>query len=245
MLFIIIFAFAISLIMLICKTPFIKGFIGESIVKIIIGKTSEKQEKEKYIINNFLIQLEEGHTSQTDHILINKNGVFVIETKNYSGRIYGDDSRKEWTQVLNYGKVKNKFYSPVNQNFTHIHHIKKLLPEGTPIFSVVVFIKGNTHYINSKYVYNLLGLYRMIHTKNDIDLSPDQMKFLYTALCQNNKSDIINNTQHVQNIQEMQNKIANNICPRCGSALVERKGKNGNFIGCSNYPKCTFTHKLK
>ena len=30
-------------------------------------------------------------------------------------------------------------------------------------------------------------------------------------------------------------------CPRCGSALIKRKGKNGDFWGCSAYPKCRTT----
>ncbi|MBR6889309.1 MAG: DNA topoisomerase III [Selenomonadaceae bacterium] len=30
-------------------------------------------------------------------------------------------------------------------------------------------------------------------------------------------------------------------CPTCGAALVKRKGKNGEFWGCSSYPKCRTT----
>ena len=37
----------------------------------------------------------------------------------------------------------------------------------------------------------------------------------------------------------------NMICPRCGAKLVERKGKYGNFIGCSNYPSCNYKEKFK
>lgn len=29
-------------------------------------------------------------------------------------------------------------------------------------------------------------------------------------------------------------------CPNCGGKLVKRKGKYGEFIGCSNYPKCHY-----
>lgn len=38
-------------------------------------------------------------------------------------------------------------------------------------------------------------------------------------------------------------ETANNLdtCPRCGGNLVERSGKYGKFIGCSNYPKCRYT----
>lgn len=35
----------------------------------------------------------------------------------------------------------------------------------------------------------------------------------------------------------------NMICPDCGGKLIERKGKYGIFIGCSNYPKCHYKSK--
>ena len=39
-------------------------------------------------------------TTQIDHIVVSKYGLFAIETKNYRGEIYGDDNRKEWTQII-------------------------------------------------------------------------------------------------------------------------------------------------
>ena len=41
------------------------------------------------------------------------------------------------------------------------------------------------------------------------------------------------------------NNNKDNKCPLCGGNLVERKGKYGYFIGCSNYPKCKYTKKQK
>lgn len=35
----------------------------------------------------------------------------------------------------------------------------------------------------------------------------------------------------------------NDVCPKCGGKLVERKGKYGDFYGCSNFPKCRYTLK--
>ena len=53
---------------------------------------------------------------------------------------------------------------------------------------------------------------------------------------------------HVQNIKttikETKEKVQNNICPKCGGYLVERNGKYGKFIGCSNFPKCKYTNKF-
>lgn len=35
----------------------------------------------------------------------------------------------------------------------------------------------------------------------------------------------------------------NSVCPLCGGKLTKRKGKYGYFIGCSNYPKCSYNQK--
>ena len=63
-----------------------------------------------YLISGVIIPDSRGLTSDIDHILFAPVGIFVIETKNYSGRIYGSDETRDWTQVLNYGKIKNRFF---------------------------------------------------------------------------------------------------------------------------------------
>ena len=32
-------------------------------------------------------------------------------------------------------------------------------------------------------------------------------------------------------------------CPRCGGLLIKKRGKYGEFVGCSNFPKCRYTRK--
>lgn len=39
--------------------------------------------------------------------------------------------------------------------------------------------------------------------------------------------------------------VKKDVCPKCGRKLVNRHGKYGDFIGCSNYPKCRYTHDKK
>jgi len=34
------------------------------------------------------------------------------------------------------------------------------------------------------------------------------------------------------------------LCPKCGSNMRARKGKNGEFWGCSQYPKCRGTRDM-
>ena len=68
-----------------------------------------------------------------------------------------------------------------------------------------------------------------------------------SKLLNNQKNNILDNRKHISQIKEVKRKqenINHNICPRCVSQLVIRNGKYGQFIGCSNYPKCKFTAKI-
>lgn len=216
-----------------------------SLEKQLSEQSSEKAlPAKKYVINNLVLETAPGKTSQIDHVVIKPNGIFVIETKNYSGRIYGNESQMQWTQVLNYGKIKNHFYSPVRQNQTHIYAIRKLLNQDTAIYSIVVFIKGNIKHIHSPNVYTIWRLIQKLNAPSEKPVSPEQMNLIYAALLNNNKRNAISNSEHIGNIRSMKNNIANNICPRCGGTLVLRHGKNGSFMGCSQYPHCRFTKKI-
>lgn len=215
--------------------PVARGKRGENRVKRIIGKTIEN---EQYVINN-LILANEGKTSQIDHIVINKRGMFVIETKNYSGEIYGSENQREWTQVLAYGNVKNKLYNPLKQNATHVYNIKKIIGK-IPVHSVVVFVQNNTHHIEANNVIPLSALRNTLQHGENI-LSIHQMKMAYDALLAS-KSEITNK-EHIYNIREQQHNMELGICTRCGGSLVLRNGKHGDFWGCSNYPKCKFIKK--
>ena len=215
-----------------------KGRIGESRVRIVLGETKAGSQ---YVINNLTLKVGENHTSQIDHVLINRNGVFVIETKNYAGTIYGQENQREWTQVLGYGNVKNKLYNPIKQNKTHIYHISNILTEKLPLISVVVFVKGNTQCINATGVYTIPELKRLIKQPHG-RLSIQQMHKAYAELMNANDSTI-SNKEHINNIHSMQTDIANNICPRCGKKLVLKNGKYGEFYGCSGYPRCKFIKK--
>ena len=227
------------------KTRVGAGMLGEWIIRLVIGQTNEEPGKEKFVINNLLLQLENGRSSQIDHVVINKSGVHVIETKNYSGRIYGNDSQHEWTQVLNYGKVKNHFYSPVKQNFTHVYMIKERLPQNVPVHSIIVFTKSNIKYINSKFVCTPWDINNRLNKEREELLTLEEMKGIYTLLNEKNTNTILNSIEHVNHIQEMKEGIENNICPRCNGQLIEKRGKYGSFLACSNYPDCKFTKKIE
>jgi len=91
-----------------------------------------------HLLNHITLKLKDG-TTQIDHILVSRFGVFVIETKDYSGWIFANPLHSNWTQVLYGGKFK--FQNPIFQNFRHIQAVQELLDFLPPksIKSIVVF----------------------------------------------------------------------------------------------------------
>ncbi len=90
------------------------------------------------IIRDVYLPLADGTTTQIDFIIVSEFGIFVIETKNYSGWIFGDAKSQDWTQSL--PKQKSRFQNPLRQNYLHTETLKSTL--GLPseiVFSVVAF----------------------------------------------------------------------------------------------------------
>lgn len=197
------------------------------------------------VIDNVIIPDESGtKSSQIDHIYVSNYGIFVVETKNYAGRIYGSDNQLNWTQVLAYGNTKNKLYNPVKQNQTHIYRLKSALGIKSNFVSVIVFINANIQYIESDYVFTLRDLRHLINKDLEVTISDAELDKISNALLEFKENPFKTNKEHVREIKQMKKDISNNICPRCGGQLVLRKSKDGrSFYGCSNYPKCKFIKK--
>jgi restriction system protein len=91
-----------------------------------------------HLMNNVTLPIE-GGTTQVDHLLVSRFGVFVIETKHYTGWIFGSSSSRQWTQVL--FKKHYKFQNPIHQNRLHVNAVSKLLDflPAEHVHSIVVF----------------------------------------------------------------------------------------------------------
>ena len=74
--------------------------------------------------------------------MFHPKGLFVIESKNYSGWIFGNENNKQWTQTLPVGRRrshKERFYNPIMQNATHIRAIRKYIDDTIPVYSAIAF----------------------------------------------------------------------------------------------------------
>ena len=225
---------------IVLSLPSVKGKIGEARVSRKLKKLAKKNGGQ--IFDNVIIPGENDNTSQIDHIYVCKYGVFVVETKNYAGRIYGTDGQLEWTQVLAYGHSKNKLYNPVKQNGTHIMRLSDILNLDVTFYSVVVFVKANIDNVDSDYVYRISDLKYLLHEMEE-ELNENQVEEICNIINEYKLHPVKTDKEHVKEVKQMQRDIAHNICPRCGGELVLRHGTNGDFYGCSNYPKCKFTKK--
>ncbi len=216
-----------------------KGQKGEYEVSKTLGKNIDGRQ---YIINNIII-VNEGKSSQIDHILIKKTGIFVIETKNYSGQIYGGENQREWTQVLQYGKVKNQFYNPIMQNKTHIYALSKVLVLKDCYFSIIVFPQAQLMTDVMPWVGNIGTMNNIINGQYREIFTSEEIFLIYQKLLDFKTNPRVSEKDHITSIRHMKRNINNNLCPRCGKPLVKRSSAYGTFYGCSAYPSCTFKMK--
>lgn len=104
-----------------------------------VRRTLEEEFPGSVVLNDVLLKTHRG-TTQIDHILICKWGVFVIETKSHNGTIRME--KKEWVQI--YGDKVVRFHSPLLQNESHIRAVKAVLHtyralRNLPVQGIVVF----------------------------------------------------------------------------------------------------------
>lgn len=109
---------------------------GEALVSKVVRVNFKSPEY--HLLNHVTLPLKDG-TTQVDHILVSRFGVFVIETKDYKGWIFANPKQASWTQVTFNSKFR--FQNPIFQNFRHVCAVQDLLDFLPPdaIRSVVVF----------------------------------------------------------------------------------------------------------
>lgn len=264
------------------KTPYILLLLGRYISsKKYIGRYGEytiyKQLKRfendgaKFLFNVY-IPKQGGGTSEIDVLMICKECIFVFESKNFSGWIFGDEKSKNWVQTLPTGNKSQKeyFFNPIMQNRSHIKHLQAVLKQQIPLKSVVVFsdrctlksIKVESEDIAVINCSNLVSTIDAVCKGVNVDvLSDGDIKEIYDELYVYTCVDDVVKEQHIADIQSNLNSrdtmqpISDNVdsdmkCPKCGGALVVRKAVKGanrgkEFYGCSNYPKCRYIKNIE
>lgn len=121
-------------------SPTAKGRFGESIVSF--GALKRLDPTIYRVFNDIVLPRPDWKgTTQIDHVVVSPFGIFVIETKNYAGWIFGDEHSRTWTQVI-YQK-KSRFQNPLHQNFLHVSALVKATGLPREWFHNLVYFAGD------------------------------------------------------------------------------------------------------
>ena len=245
-----------------------KGEPGEAWAENILKKL-EKHNYKVYgkVLRNIYIPKNNMGTSEIDLLFVTAKGIFVIESKNYSGWIFGSEEDLYWTSVLPSGKgnsIKNKFYNPIKQNDIHIKYLRQFLSvnypnTNIPIYSIVLFsdrctfkklnVSSESHVIQ---MFQLIKTINKILEQQELSITNNQVDELYNELFKLTDKDGSLKKAHIQAINEtklVHSQSDGLVCPRCGSKLVIRTAKRGTraghqFYGCSTFPQCRYTKNI-
>ena len=232
---------ALKLFFLWWNSPKQKGKRGE---KLVAGRLRKGLPDEYRILNDIYLPLPDGTTTQIDHVVVSQYGVFVVETKTYSGWIFGDEKSKEWTQSI-YRK-KSRFQNPMRQNYKHICALADNLGIDKSYFIGVVAFTGDCTFktdMPDGVVYSRRAAdYIRSHNKPTIKAS--QVDELANAIAEwQGTVGEERKSCHVANLKKRHSAVREGdapTCPYCGGRMVlhTRKKDGAKFYGCESYPAC-------
>ena len=203
---------------------------GEKGEALVIQKLEEVKEYHHLLNDVTFVNKKSEMSHQIDHILIHPYGVFVIETKNYFGKIIVESGESSWIKVVN--NETTRISNPLKQNKSHAITLWKILKGEFDVVPVVVFVQNNAPYLPDDNVINIDDLILFIESY------PYKHKMQRATLDKIKKkierrvSDITKE-EHVENIgylkqikkeirDEISYAIENNKCPRCGKRIYNR-----------------------
>lgn len=220
-----------------------EGSWGERCIAVLL----ENRISNVSLFRNVYVPVDD-RTTELDIVMIDRNGIYIFESKAYGGKIYGHPSHMKWVQYI--GNTKNSFYNPVKQNANHCQYLSQALqiPQSS-IFSFVVF----ENRADLSKVSPLIGDNFVVCNRSRLPqalmntlsartcaFSEEKYALISKKLEEWSSSEIRTKEQH---IQQVHNRMFSDTCPVCGKKLIERKGRYGAFIGCTGYPKCTYTRE--
>lgn len=218
-----------------------KGWFGEQLLRVFAHFLLDRQVYRR-LHDVTLITLD--GTTQIDHVFLSPFGIFVLETKNMRGWIFGGEKQAQWTQQ--FPKKRFNFQNPIHQNYKHLKALQAALEIGPEyVHSVIAFVGEST--FKTEMPANVtqgMGSIRYIKAFQQPVFSEAQVTaMLHTLQAGRLAPTRATRREHVQRLKQRSDPSALRQCPRCGSALVVRTFKSGSktgqrFWGCSTFPKC-------
>lgn len=220
---------------------FAKGWFGETMGAVAHWALLDKNIY--HSINNITL-VDANGTTQIDHVIVSRYGIFVIEAKNIDGWIFGDAKSPKWTIVRN--RRKFQIQNPLHQNYRHVKAVVEFLDiEEAKVHSLVMFWGECEFKTSMPSNVILTGYTSYIKNFHEQLISDKEVVEAVDAL----RTGALPKTweTHKMHIASLQKRHASKtVCAKCGSALVLRTARNGanagsKFYGCTAYPKCRHT----
>lgn len=224
------------------KSPWFKGWVGEGIVNVSARLFLDKNIY--HLVRNVTLPTEDG-TTQIDHIIVSPFGVFVVETKNMKGWIFGNAKQRQWTQKIY--RHSQKFQNPLHQNYKHVKTLQNQLALGDgQVHSMVVFVGDSTFKTDMPpNVTQGAGYLRFIKAHQDPVFRDDEVAEVLDQIQSGRlTASLKTSREHVRHVKAIVTaKEAEVRCPKCQKAMVKRVVKRGEhqgkeFWGCSGFPQC-------
>ncbi len=220
-----------------------KGWFGEKVTTFNMWLSLDKGTYRR--VHNIIIPSRNG-TTQIDHLVISRYGLFIVETKHRKGWVFGSENQKNWTQVTYHDKYS--FQNPLRQTYRQKKVLAEFLGIKESIIHTVIYFSGDVEFKTSM-PQNVLnsGLARYIKRHRSPLLFENSIEDIEYKLKNHKTWSSLTNRDHVKSLKRRHQ--SNSHCPRCGSELVLRTAKQGpsagsQFYGCSNYPKCRFSKNI-
>lgn len=160
-----------------------------------------------HVMDNILLQTRKGST-QIDHVVVSPYGLFIIETKNHKGMIFGDCQGRVWTQVLN-GRGRFKFYSPVLQNEGHIRNLSQQIKLNRRFMcGVIVFTNPdvNLSNVNCPFCFDVASLYDYICSFGNLILNNKNIAEIIKRIDGVDTNSYMNRAKHIEYVNSIKDK---------------------------------------
>ena len=250
------FLLPLLLIATLLKTAWFKGMVGEWFINLCIRLFLDKREYR--LLKDVTLPTPQGST-QIDHVIVSRFGLFVIETKNMKGWIFGNPTQKSWTQQIY--RRKHSFQNPLHQNHLHMMTLKSLLGlSDNQLHSVIFFIGDCTfktpmpqNVMNRGLIRYVKGITTPVLAESEVAHVVDTIQQgRLAANWQTHRQHVTQlktrhadpSANHVSTREPVRQSVANPpsqsvsppdnpppICPRCGSTMVLRTAGRGDNKG--------------
>lgn len=221
------------------RNPSVIGKDGERDVSYILSSLPQE-----YLVANDVIIPDQTtdpnkkYTTQIDHVVVSPFGVFVIETKNYSGWIFGDEKSKRWKQTFKTTEAQY-LYNPIKQNWGHTYALAEHLQLNIRIFKPIVVFSDDCelHVSSTTPVVYMSQLKEQILNYTQEIIPRESVAIIFDRLSKINLVGEEVESRHINSIGERfidkEATMQNGICPHCGGRLVLRNG-TGKGAGCTS-----------